>query len=536
MYHNKTMRWTTFLALWCCTAWAAEDIGGQKQFFIDHKFIESSEGVALNMHVPARTGEILLKADAPWEKDLRLGSYCTILREPDGRVRLWYNVLERKHEPGKNPEFMGVAYAESRDGVHFEKPVLGLVEFNGSKQNNLVMPTDPRLYAMGGGSVWRDENPLCPPDARYKTWQKTYGKKDSGVKGPHRVLVSPDGLHWTLSPHLVTGLRAADTQSSWFWDSRLARYLGFTREWVQLRPARQMRMVSYNESDDLHTWRNSTIVLGPDELDFTGDERPPVDITKMIVKGERLMPPTLARELEEKKYAEGEDQVPHPGAPSDMYGAGVFPYGNIYVSLMSMFHHAFADGPDTGDVRLGLSRDARHFRMPGQREPFLGLGPNGTFDSRWVWALPRPIEMGDELWVYYYGGNADHSGRLDPLAKAPQEGISRAVMRLDGFVSADFAYSGGSLLTPPLHFDGSRLELNLDTGAGGLGRVELLDESGAPLPGYTLADADPLNGNRVRWTVTWKGQSDVSSLAGKTIRLHFKMRSAKLYAFRFSRG
>ena len=49
-----------------------------------------------------------------------------------------------------SPEFMAVAYAESRDGLHFTKPVLGLVEWNGSKANNLVFPTDPKMMAVGG--------------------------------------------------------------------------------------------------------------------------------------------------------------------------------------------------------------------------------------------------------------------------------------------------------------------------------------------------------------------------------------------------
>src|SRR5205823_7637800 len=138
----------------------------------------------------------------------------------------------------------------------------------------------------------------------------------------------------------------------------------------------------------------------------------------------------------------------------------------VYISLMSMFHHWSATGPDTAAVRLGVSRDARHFQRPGGLRPFLGLGPSDAFDSKWVWALPRPIRMGDELWIYYFGSSRDHSGRPGLAAMQSPHAISRATMRLDGFVSADFDYPGGSIITPPLRFQGSRLELNLDTGAG----------------------------------------------------------------------
>lgn len=229
-----------------------------------------------------------------------------------------------------------------------------------------------------------------------------------------------------------------------------------------------------------------------------------------------------------------------PGAPVDIYGPGVFPYteaDGVYISLMSAFHHWDRRGasawPDTADVRLAVSRDGRHFHHPGPRQPFLRLGPAGAFDSKWIWAMPRPVRMGDELWIYYFGHNADHSSRLDSKAQAETGAISRAVMRLDGFVSADFGHSGGMLITPPIRFKGSKLELNLDSSAGGVGIVEILDAGGRPFPGYTFAESDQLNGNDVRMAVSWKGNPDVSSLSGSTVRLHFRMRDAKLYAFQF---
>ncbi len=201
------------------------DVGSSKQLFIDQKFIESSEGVRLTLNLPYQTREKLVTSDAPWESDAHLGVYSTVVQE-DGKIRMWYDVRAGQREPGKNPPFMGLAYAESKDGIRFEKPVLNLVERNGSKRNNLVFPTDPGLIAVGGGSVWRDDNPSAKPEARYKSWSKVYPKPGSGLRGPHRVWTSPDGIHWKLDERLVTGLRAADTQPSWFWDPRAGRYVG----------------------------------------------------------------------------------------------------------------------------------------------------------------------------------------------------------------------------------------------------------------------------------------------------------------------
>ena len=76
--------------------------------------------------------------------------------------------------------------------------------------------------------------------------------------------------------------------------------------------------------------------------------------------------------------------------------------------------------------------------------------------------------------------------------------------------------------------------MNVDTSGGGLVEVELLDEQGQPIPGFTREEILPLNGNSVRLPVRWEGvHSDVSQLAGKPIRVRFLMRECKLYAFQF---
>lgn len=515
---------------------AVHDVGSRKQLFIDHQLIEAAEGVTLGMNAPVRTASApLVTADAPWETGLRVGSYSSITRE-NGKTRLWYNVLALEHAPGKNPDFMGVAYAESRDGLRFEKPRLGLVEYAGSRANNLVMPPDPGLLAQGGGSVAIDENPAAPPGERYKSWQKIYPKPGTGIRGPHRLFVSPDGLRWTLHEKLFTGLRAADTQPTWFWDARLGRYVGYSREWVDFGRGR-IRMASYNESPDMFAWSNMQIALEPDEADYAANPRPMVDLARMTLRGETLTARNApAARTADEEVKPGEDQVPMPGAPVDTYGPGVFPYEGVYIALEARFHHWRREGkhswPDTSDVLLSVSRDALHFHRPS-REPFLAAGMAGAWDSKWLWPMPRPIAMGDELWIYYYGTNQDHSGRMAP-GESAQSGIGRAVLRLDGFVSANFAATGGAIITPPLRFTGKALELNLDTGAGGGARVEILDDRGFPLPGFSLREADELNINSVHARASWRGgQTDISALAGKTVRLRFKMRSAKLYAFQF---
>jgi hypothetical protein len=159
---------------------------------------------------------------------------------------------------------------------------------------------------------------------------------------------------------------------------------------------------------------------------------------------------------------------------------------------------------------------------------------DGTWDSKWIYPALRPVRMGDELWLYYMGTNHDHAGRVDAKAAKQEASLSRAILRLDGFVAAEADYEGGVFLTPAFRFSGSRLELNLNTGAGGVAKVELMRESGEPIRGFTMAEADELNGNSVKLVATWNGgAADVSALAGQAVRLRVKMRAAKLFAFQF---
>jgi hypothetical protein len=77
--------------------------------------------------------------------------------------------------------------------------------------------------------------------------------------------------------------------------------------------------------------------------------------------------------------------------------------------------------------------------------------------------------------------------------------------------------------------------LNLDCSAGGFANVELQTETGEPIRGYTLADSDRIYHNNLRKIATWKGQADLTSLAGRTVRLRLRWRNGKLYALQFAR-
>ncbi len=504
----------------------------RKQLFADPRLIDSSRGVHLTMNPPYQTGEENVVRDTWWEKKPggRIGGYSTIRRE-DGKFRLWYQFGHEcelwskkdgegnliKKPSGRPVGGQSVLYAESEDGVHFTKPELGLYDFYGSTQNNVVIPG----YVQGG-HVWLDPN--APPECRYRS--------QGNGQGYMPFFGSPDGIHWRKThevrlPSSITGSSKVDGRANIHWDVELGRYVMFTRLFFN-QPGpdnpkgsgryRGHRAVRRLESDDLVNWDNETLVLTHDETDLAAHK---VDLP---------------------------DQP-----PVDYNCASVFRYPDergLWFMLVTCYWHwydrtsegvthnsGYNLGPNANDIRLLVSADGKKFEWLGDRAPFIRLGPEGRFDSRLLREMAYPIPMGSELWLYYTGGNSEHgpapSNILDPAASEPQDAISRAVMRLDGFVSADAEYTVGELTTPPLIFAGERLLLNVDTSGGGEVKVEIQDECGNPIPGHTLAEARPLNGNSIAMPARWSGGDNVGALADRPVRLRFVMNDCKLYAFQF---
>ena len=59
------------------------------------------------------------------------------------------------------------------------------------------------------------------------------------------------------------------------------------------------------------------------------------------------------------------------------------------------------------------------------------------------------------------------------------------------------------------------------------------DPKGQPIPGFTLDECPKIIGDQIERTVAWKGDSDLSSLSGKTVRMRVVLKDADLYSIRF---
>jgi len=221
-----------------------------KHVLLDSRVIGSAENARLALgSVVKDPHSPLFVEDKPWE--VRFDNlYANVLFDQDERrYKCWYNPFiiceatsntpraERAslpYRPGKRE--MGLCYATSKDGIAWEKPKLGIFDFDGSRKNNLVMRN---IHGVGVCVDPHDPD----PSRRYKAFM-TEG-----------AATSPDGVHWSL--FACPEIRAVgDTHNNVFWDERSGMYIGITRLWD-----RGQRTVGRTESADFRRWTKAEEVL-----------------------------------------------------------------------------------------------------------------------------------------------------------------------------------------------------------------------------------------------------------------------------------
>jgi len=202
-----------------------------------------------------------------------------------------------------------------------------------------------------------------------------------------------------------------------------------------------------------------------------------------------------------------------------------YPETDLYLAFPCMWYPNVADNDD---AQFAFSHDGINWHRPF-RQPIIRLGMPGSGCEGYIDVTNGMIRHGNELWIYYTGLPEHHLAD-----EVKWESIfARAIYRLDGFISADGDYDGGELVTRPIIFAGSGLHLNLDTSAGGWAYVELQRESGEPIRGYALKEADKLNGNSVNMKASWGARLDLKGLTGTPVKIRFVLRNCKLYSFQF---
>ena len=465
-------------------------IGSRLELMVDDYLIERTAGsLELRLHRPSPE-DVALVMDRPWEGNMSAG-YVTVFK--DGQTfRMYYNTWNADLRTGKlvgtHPPC--IAYAESRDGIEWERRDLGLYDFQGSRENNIVW----QGRGTHGFAPFKDSNPACAPEAQYKA----VGCASEML----HAMVSPDGIHWsTMRDEPIITKGKFDSQNLVFWDSVRGEYRAYTRDFRDGR--RDIRTAT---SPDFIRWSDPVWLeypASPDEQLYTNQILPYFRAPHIFVG--------FPTRYVERPWSAAIEALPE------------LEHRRMRAAVSERCGTAVTDG------LFMTSRDGRTFKRWG--EAFLRPGPQATGN----WA---------------YGDNYQNWGLIETeshIPGAPRElslyasenywrgsgsQLRRYTLRVDGFVSMNAALSGGEFITRPLRFDGDTLLLNLSTSAAGSVRVEIQDGSGTPVKGFSLDESVEAIGDALEFPVRWENGSDISTLSGQPVRLRFVMKDADLYAFR----
>ena len=206
--------------------------------------------------------------------------------------------------------------------------------------------------------------------------------------------------------------------------------------------------------------------------------------------------------------------------------SGVIARGDLLIGTLKVLRdEVVAEGAPAGAFGVGYttlawSRDGEHWER--DREAFMPRNPEpGTWDHAMTWADCQLL-VGDEIYIYYGGYSWGHKWE-----RFTQRQIGLARMPLDRYVSRDAGEERGTLLTPLITLDSSKMTVNAKVD-GGL-QVRILDELDKPIPGFDWTDCKVIKGDSIRHLVQWK--KSLSTLKGKSIKLEFAMRNTQVYGF-----
>lgn len=490
----------------------AIDINSRLELFVDDYIIAFMEGSSeLHVHRP-RCAEVALSDDKPWESSV---AYFAVIKD-EKKFRMYYRGFH--HLSGNKPkEIMKrqargeiMCYAESWDGINWEKPELGLFKFDGSDKNNIVLGGDQNKYPptkkwqgylgkdlnlRGDFAPFRDNNSEgVKAETQYKALirgcrglcQIAECRRDFGMY----PFSSPDGLNWKLlSEQPVITKGKFDSQNLGFRDEVYNRYVAFVRdtrgvespraagrdtEEVAQTLVRDIRMCT---SHDFLNWNE------PVFISYTGDKV-------------------------EDLYTNG--ILPYERAPHILIA---FPT-RFYSEEVSQTAPVFMSSRDGGSTFHIYDKELITRDSPSERD--------GNRSNYMAHGLVRASNS--EYYVYATEGYKDGISRR----------LRRFVYRLDGFVSLRAGGGGGLVVTRPVIFKGDVLMLNYRAGGSGSIRVAIENSDGRPLEGLGFKDCSPLTGDEIEAPVRWRGgASDIKQLEGKKVRIRFLLQNADLFSFQF---
>ena len=473
----------------------------------DKSIIDESKTTAdFEIGTPVKK-ERVFEANLPWE--LGMAHYANVI-EDQGKYKMYYiSHMKRDKKksvitPGETLEFLDlyVCYAESEDGIHWEKPALGICEYEGSYENNIVLRSMDKPEEGGffdNFFAFIDKNPNCPPEKRYKATAYMKHYKLGGYS-------SPDGIHWNFE--CIFDLEGKfDTLNVCWWDEKLHRYVAYVRDFHDIPEDgdlnRGIRDARRTESEDFIHWTKPELITFNETDDYpiyTNNvsryyRNPDIYIGFPTRYEERLAWNDSFEELCGKEARKKQIEI------CPRYGLTVT------------------------DCVFMASHDGVHFDKCNEAL----FSPGYEFDANWLYGNCYPAYF---MWETPVGDGENKElsmlvGQYYSHSNSKYRDVyERYTLRIDGFACYRAKFSGNKVVTKPFIFEGNEMRINFSTSAKGSIYITIRDEEG------NEAKTCELFGDKIDRRVRFEG-AELSSFAGKPVTLEFDMKDARLYAFEF---
>jgi len=485
------------------------EIQSNLELFVDDYLLDQDVTTAERLiHYPVRR-ECVLVHDAPYEGNM--SDYHNLFYD-DGVYRLYYLGWTFRRRG------IVVCYAESRDGIHFTKPELGICEYEGSKTNNIILTPD--MHKVGSGldsvgidnfMVFRDDNPACEPAQRYKA-VASWGFLDNGKpRNGLRTYYSADAIHFTPS-HVISVDGAYDSLNVAFWDETAKKYRCYFRHFhaagstaynavEQINTASDVRDIRYMESPDFVNWTEPKI------LDFGDAEDIPLytNVVQPYPFAPQILVGFPSRYIERKGWSDSFEQL--CGKENRLDRMKTSPRYGLTVT----------------DCVLICSRDGLHFQK--YDEAFMRPDPEDGFN--WVYGDCYPSRGMIMTPSAQSGADAELSiyAMANHWMDKPAE-LVRYTLRRDGFVSLHAGVEEKRILTKEFTYRGEKLFANMETSAWGHMYFTLIGPDG------TRYESCEYFGNSVEKEIVMP-ENCIKALSGQPVKLEIRLRDADLYAIRF---
>ena len=458
-----------------------DELAGQTLFAFDNVSIPFTRSLELEMRKPEKHAGNPVLARGPRREPDHWGVqfYGSVIRVGD-KFRLWYAALDgaRGEQAEQNPAFWRLAYAESTDGVNWVKPKLGLVEYNGSRDNNLCL-VEPVMGPINVKVLYEPNDP--DPSRRYKMVGHIYWLKGKTRHGTLVPFASPDGLRWKC-------LVPATPENA---------------EMVQ----RQLILppMHFEPAGGLFKWDGMYYASGQSPYDGT------LPTHARVVRQHRSRDFVEWSHTANTVWARAEQYQPHKRGGNDgrqtHEGISVWNRGNVLLGLTGLWQGAPQWSGVTIDLGFVISHDALLFREVVLDLAYIPIGRDGAWDQGGLMQGQGFENVGDRTYLYY--GAADPRTWTAGDKPIPARGgVGLATLPRDRFGDLrvrDYGEGASEFITSPISSkEVRRLYLNADgLGADALLKFELLTHDERPLPGYSGAGAAIVRTSGFQVPISW---------------------------------